>query len=367
MSLRNPYRVLVALLVLVLAPLAGAQPKNVILLIGDGMGTGHVQAASWYAYGREGALFMEKLPAKAEVSTTPADGRSIPDSASGGTALATGVKVNPGVLSQAGGKDLPTILEKYAADGKSTGLVTSESLGGATPAAFSAHTPSRKNYAEIYRSYYEKNRPNLLLGGGWQQPEEDATKAGYKIVRTRAELFAVDPAKTSHVAGRFSPASMPVEFDYRIRADGRYDRIPHLSEMAAASLEFLASNDKGFFLMIEGGLIDHAAHRNDLVRTIYETLEFDTTVREVLRWAAGRNDTLVIVTADHETGGLAVTKGGRAGELPEVTWSTGGHTKSRLPLYAWGVGAEKFTGQIENTDVPNTILKLSIRRSSGSI
>ena len=103
----------------------------------------------------------------------------------------------------------------------------------------------------------------------------------------------------------------------------------------------LDDDPDGFFLMVEGGRIDHACHANDLIRSIYETIEFSNSVQTVIDWAAGRNDTLILVTADHETGGLTVLTNNGAGVLPTVTWSgTGGHTAAKVPVYAWGVNAE---------------------------
>ncbi len=342
-----------------------AAPRNVVLLIGDGMGFPHVRAASLFAYGEEGRLFMEQLPVHGTLATHPADGKSVPDSANTGTALATGHKVQPGILSvlpaRGKGEDrreeqiLETILERFAKAGKSTGLVSSESIGGATPAAFSAHVRSRKMYDEIYRWHYERTRPNLLWGGGWQQPVEDARAAGYRIITTRAEMLSLDPAKDTHVAGRFSPSDMPYEYDYMLRIDPRYDRVPHLSEMAAAAVRYLAGNGQGFFLMIEGGTLDHAAHKNDLERTVFEVLEFDNAAKEVMRWAVERTDTLVVVTSDHECGGLKVNAGRGRGEMPEAAFTTGGHTRDDVPLYAWGVGAEALEGKLDNTDVPKRI------------
>ncbi len=350
-----------AALAVAFASPAAAEPRNVVLLIGDGMGFEHVRAAGLFAYGEEGQLFMEQLPATGRVTTHPAGGKAVPDSASAGTALAAGVKVSTGVVATrypGDGEPLETILESYQKAGRRTGLVSSESIGGATPASFAAHTRSRKMYPEIYRWYYEKTRPNLMFGGGWQQPVEDAKRAGYHIIRTRREMEALDPARTPFVVGRFSPSDMPYEYDYTLRIDPRYDRVPHLSEMALAAVRFLDAPGKGFFLMVEGGSLDHAAHQHDIRRVIFETLEFDNAVKEVVRWAIDRNDTLVVVTADHECGGLKLEEPAGRGEWPEVSWSTPGHTRKDVPIYAWGVGAEKFAGALDNTDVPKRILEL---------
>jgi alkaline phosphatase len=110
--------------------------------------------------------------------------------------------------------------------------------------------------------------------------------------------------------------------------------------------------------MVEGGRIDHASHKNHLPNTVLETLEFDNAVKEVMRWAAGRDDTLVLITADHECGGLQVVKHQGLGKFPQVTWASVGHTKAPVPVFAWGVGADQFSGRIDNTDVPGKVLGL---------
>jgi len=352
----------VAVLLWVLAGVAEAAPRHVILLIGDGMGFEHLKAASLFAYGEEGRLLMQQLPVSGECTTDPAEAARVPDSACTATSLATGEKVAVGVISvrlPGDGEDLPTILEKLAEEGRRTGLVTTARMGDATPAAFAAHTRSRKLFEEIFDDYFQRTRPNLILGGAWRLPEGAPQQAGYTLVTSRAELDALLAGETpEHVCGPFCPANFPFEWEYANRIDHRYDRVPHLSEMARAALAILAQGEKGFFLMVEGARIDHASHANHIRNAVVETLEFDNAVEEVLRWAAGRDDTLVLVTADHECGGLTVVEPRGLGEMPEVTWATGGHTKAPVPFFAWGVGADRFAGKLDNTDVPGRILEL---------
>ena len=358
------FTVMTVVLLCFLAASALAAPRNVVLMIGDGMGFEHLKAASLYAYGAEGRLFMQQLPVNGRCTTDPAGGRAVPDSANTGTALATGVKVYPGVISvriPGDGRDLPTLLEKFAAQGKRTGLVTTVGMGDATPAAFAAHSKSRKLYDEIYDDYFSRSRPDLIFGGAWRLPAGAAEKAGYTIVRDRSELRDLDVRKAKRVLGPFCPANFPYEWEHAQRIDTRYDQVPHLSEMTVASLKFLDQSDQGFFLMVEGGRIDHSSHKNHLQNMVLETLEFDNAVKEVMRWAAGRDDALVLVTADHECGGLKVVKHRGLGKFPEATWASVGHTKAPVPVFAWGVGAEKFAGEIDNTDVPGKIIELPER------
>ncbi|MBU4459011.1 MAG: alkaline phosphatase [Verrucomicrobia bacterium] len=351
---------------------AGAtQPANVIVMIGDGMGPEHVRAASFFAHGREGGLCMESLPHRAVVVTCPAytvpSGTNpaaatpkVTDSAAAGTAIATGRKVYNSVLSVAlpgDGKPIPTALENAAAAGKKTGLVTTAHLTDATPSAFGAHVKSRKMAKEIALDYLERSRPNLLLGGPDKDKKVSLTvkgggAAGYKVVTDRNGLQALLADPPDHILGLFGEGGpMGYEFDHATTTRKEYDRIPHLPEMTKAALDILARSPKGFFLMVEGACIDKASHPNQLERAVYETVEFDKAVRVVVEWASKREDTLVLVTADHETGGLKVVEGKAAGTMPAVTWSTLKHTGAHVPLFGMGPGSEKIAGTLDNTDV----------------
>ena len=348
-----------------------APPANVILMIGDGMGPDHVRAASFFAQGKEGALFMESLPHHAKVTTcsfyaiptnaNPATiAPKVTDSAAAGTAIATGRKVYNGVLSVAlpgDGAPLQTVLESAKAAGKKTGLVTTAHLTDATPSAFGAHEKARSMAKEIARDYLDKSRPNLLLGGPDKSKSvaltvDGGTAAGYKVVTDRTGLQALLADPPDHILGIFGAGGpMCYEFDHATTTRKEYDRIPHLSEMAKAALEILSKSEKGFFLMVEGACIDKASHGNHIERAVYETVEFDRAVRAVVEWAAKRDDTLVLVTADHETGGLKVTEGKAAGTIPTVSWSSKGHTSTDVPLWGMGPGSEKIAGLLDNTDV----------------
>lgn len=332
-----------------------SRPRNVILLIGDGMGPEQVKAASLFAHGADGKLFMQSLPKQATVATHPAAGPSvITDSAAAATAMATGRKVDGNVLSVAlpgDGKPLKTALEYAQEAGQRTGLVTTTTVTNATPAAFTSHVSHRSQVAQIAEMIYQI-RPNVLLGGGGAgQDPESARKAGYVTVTDRAGMASLDPASSPYVCGMFGRADLPYESLYAKGATRAYDTLPHLSEMAASALKLLEGSESGFFLMIEGGIIDHAGHANDLEASIMETLEFDRSVKVVMDWARGRDDTLVLVTADHETGGLTVVDSPGKGSLPTVTWSTKNHTGIRVPAFAWGTGSTQVTGDLDNTDI----------------
>ena len=326
-------------------------PKNVIFCIGDGMGFEKVKAAGMYAHGEPGTLPFEAFPYQGEVTTHSADS-SMTDSAAAATALATGFKVNNGVLSTAlpgDGRELYTLLEFFRDQGKSTGLVSTTFLTHATPAAFGAHNLSRSNLKEIADNYLNYTRPNVLFGGGGNGMSTKAAEAAnYTLVTDRHSLLTLDMKNLSHVSGQFGDTNLPYEYD------GLGD-LPHLSEMAAAALDVLAQNRAGFFLMIEGGRIDHAGHSNDIERNVCETIEFSNTLRVVMDWSRARNDTLVIVTADHETGGLQVLENNGAGNFPTVSWSTEGHTSTNVPVYGWGPNSERIYGVMDNTDLFNVV------------
>ena len=325
---------------------ASASPTNVIFLIGDGMGFEQVKAAGIFANGAPGTLSFEQAPYSGEVTTYSANS-SVTDSAAAATAIATGVKVNNYVISQtAGGQPIQTVLEYFQDAGKSTGLVTTTYMTHATPAAFAAHEVDRNSYTAIGADYLQ-TRPDVLLGGGANgMSVSSAQAAGYSVVTNADGLAGVNAATTTMLSGQFGNTYLPYEYD-------GLGLLPHLSQMAAKALDVLDNDADGFFLMIEGGLIDQAGHARHLGRNVGETVEFANTVQTVLDWAAGRTDTLIIVTADHETGGLHVTgdpSTWQDGVLPAVTWSTTGHTGVNVPVYAWGPNAELVSGTINNTD-----------------
>lgn len=319
--------------------------RNVILCIGDGMGPEQVKAAHCYAGTN---LVFETFPYQSRLTTVNVDG-DVTDSAAAATALATGFKVYNGVISMAypgDGSELETLLEHFSKLDKSTGLVTTSYLTDATPAGFGAHEPSRENRAQIAADYLAQTRPNVLLGGGGDGLSETAARAaGYLLATNAASLIEIsDFSEGQHVAGLFGSGPMPYVYD------GLGD-LPTLPQMAQCALSFLSKDPDGFFLMVEGGRIDHACHANDLVRCVAETLAFDEAVRAATAWAAGRSDTLILVTADHETGGLSVLADNGPGVLPEVSWSSGGHTSTRVPVYATGVKAECVTALSDNTEL----------------
>ena len=331
---------------------AAAPPTNVIFFIGDGMGFEQVAAAGMYHAGAPGTLSFEAFPYRAQMTTHSAN-LPVTDSAASATAMATGRKVNNGVISMAlpgDGAELQTLLEIFRDQGMSTGLVTTTFMTHATPASFGAHEPSRDNYAEIASDYLYQTRPNVLFGGaGVGITAPDAVAAGYTVITDRSGMQSLDTESITRVSGQFGVGHLPYEYD-------GLGTLPHLSEMTATALAILDNDPDGFFLMVEGGRIDHAGHANDIVRNVLETLEFANAVQVAVDWASGRADTLILVTADHETGGLTVLQNNGMGVLPTVSWATTGHTGITVPVYAWGCNAPLVAGLMDNTDLLDVVL-----------
>jgi alkaline phosphatase len=266
--------------------------------------------------------------------------------------MATGNKVSNLVIAEAipargtyaYGDPFPTLLDIAKGQGKSTGLITSSYIADATPAAFAAHVPDRSQYANIANYEFSTTHVNVLMGATNGLPANVAQNAGYTVVQSLAELQAVNLNTTSYLSAQFSNGYG--YYPYEAQGVSPY---PHLSQMAAASLDMLDNDPDGFFLMVEGGSIDPASHANSTANTVPDVVEFSNTVQTVLNWAAGRTDTLVIVTADHECGGITAVQNNGRGVLPTITWTSTGHTGVNVPVYAWGVNGRMLTGTIQNT------------------
>ncbi|WP_235816530.1 alkaline phosphatase [Bacillus massilinigeriensis] len=284
------------------------KPKNVIFMIGDGMGFGQMEIARLFEYGKTGKLFMETLPNVAFVHTNSAN-QFVTDSAAGGTALATGHKTNNEMIGiKPNQQVVDSILDKFKEDGKKVGVITTSSITDATPASFTASIANRwTNQNEIAAQQLE-NRVDVLLGGGANKfkrtkaGEKDLIpafkKEGYTYVTDKSELAA---AKGEKLLGLFNPIHM----NFKIDRDEYKSKEPSLTEMTQKALEFLNQDSPGFFLMVEGARIDHASHSADFTSIWKETIEFDHAVKFAVNWAKKNGDTLVIVTADHETMGIS--------------------------------------------------------------
>jgi len=313
-------------------PLGAAQAptvQNVILFIGDGMGPVQVEVARQAAKLQGQKLNVDRFLVTGEVLTSSAN-QDVTDSAAAATALATGQRTNNGMIAVTPeGARLTTILEWCRDHGRATGLVTTDSLTGATPAAFAAHAQSRRELANLSDQIIAA-RVDVLLGGGesafrpksfpgsMRSDERDlvaeAQRDGYTLVSTRSELGRVHAPR---VLGLFAPWTMAFAIDRRATVPTQ----PSLTEMTRAALRLLSADRRGFFLMVEGGKIDPACHWNDGAAMVPELLDFDRAVGLGLDFARTRKDTLVVVTADHETGGLRITDPRHLSALLKVTAS----------------------------------------------
>ncbi len=337
--------------------------RNVIFLIGDGMGLSQVTLARLKAVGLDGKLHLQRMPVNGTIRTHSAN-NLVTDSAAAGTALACGVKTDNGMIGMTPDhKQYRTILEAAQAKGMATGLVVTSAITHATPASFAAHVESRGDETTIAEQLLA-NRVDVLFGGGKEfflpqsEPGSDrkddkdliaaARQAGYRLVETSEQLGAVD--------------ALPVLGLFGLKALMTAPPAPSLAALTEKAIDLLRDTRKGwfikkrgFFLMVEGSQIDWACHDNDAVHCVWETLCFDEAVKAALDFALADGRTLVIVTADHETGGLTIPGGRIDGSNIRVRWSTSGHSGSPVPVYAFGPKAELFAGVYDNTELPKKI------------
>ena len=327
--------------------------NSVIFLIGDGMGIAQITAARINFYGADGRLNMEKMPVTGFMNTHAVN-KLVTDSAASATAMATGYKTYNGRISMTPeGKKALTILEACMRRGKSTGLIATSRITHATPACFGTHVIHRNIESEIAIQLVE-SKINIILGGGrdyfipssfrggkrWDKRNliEEATQKGYTFVGNREEFFAAD---NDYILGLFQLEALTTR-----------DPEPTLAEMTEKEIKILSRNKNGFFLMVEGSQIDWECHDNDTNGFLRQMKLFDEAVKVGLSYALKDKKTLVIVTGDHETGGLAITSGDLKGKFLKVDWISTHHTGVPLPVFAFGPFAERFTGLHDNTDIP---------------
>lgn len=317
--------------------------KNIIFMIGDGMGVAQVHAAMEKA---EEMLNMEKAEYTG-LCTTHSLTQKITDSAAGGTAMATGKKTKNGIIGQdTTGQALQTILEYAESKGLATGLISTSAITHATPASFIAHQPSR-NMAEAIAADFLKTDIEVFIGGGYDHfaNREDGANLvdsliakGYKVDTT---LEAVMSSGAYRLAGLIAPEHLPSMIN------GRGDMLPRATEKA---LEILSKNDKGFFLMVEGSQIDWGGHANDIDYVLTETYDFDKAIGVALGFAKNNPGTLIVVSSDHETGGLTIPAEEGSYNQTIANFSTGGHSAVMVPVFSFGPGAGHFSGILDNTD-----------------
>lgn len=287
-------------------------PENVIVMVGDGMGMGQMEIASMLEYGKEGELFMESLEHTGMISTYSAD-NNVTDSAAAGTAIATGTKTNNGSIGvDEDGNEVDSILDQYQDDGKKVGVISNNTVTDATPASFTASAADRGSEEDIAEQQYEEEYDVLLGGGGEffgadeEESEDrlvdDFQESGYEYATTEEELE--EAGTPDKLLGLFNDSYM----NYKTDKDNVDSEEPSLQAMTETGLDVLSQEDDGFFMMVEGARIDHAAHAADATGVWQEMIEFDQTVEQVVTWAEDRDDTLVVVLSDHETLGMSATE-----------------------------------------------------------
>ncbi len=360
--------------------------KNIIFMVPDGLGLSNVTAARIFKSGPGGdSLYLETLP-QIGYQRTHSRNSTVTDSAAAAAAWACGEKFNNNEISCHDNdgdkicdvKGSPvTILELAKQLGKATGLVATSTISHATPAVWAAHVHHRNCETEIARQYIEVTGVDIILGGGIGSNQtgknceqylgqnkdaviSSAISNGYEYVVTKSELKAAVSAGKNKILGLFAPSGKTPE-TYRVDPLAYIWNAeePTLPEMTAAALDILEEDKDGFFLMVEGSQIDWANHDNNIIYQIGETLAFDEAVGFVLDWIntnpSRKNNTLLIIAADHDCGGFAVNGPyGRlsiAGDIVEAGWTSQDHTAGDTIIWSQGPGSQYLGKAIDNTDL----------------
>lgn len=378
-------------------PAPADAPRNVILMVADGAGFQHVDAANLWSHGRRGCQPYERFPVRTAVDTHHADAPPYDpeafwtslevalerptDSAAAATALGCGVKTEIRMLGVTpDGAAAPSFLELAHRRGLATGVVSTVLFSHATPAGLLVHHPDRNDYQEIARRILRDGFADVVMGAGhplydhharpdstpdyrfvggvetWDLLRRADAPLGWTVIETREDFrgLAHGPAP-ARVLGlprvrETLQQQRPGDPHAEPFAEPLREGIPTLTEMSLAALNVLGADPDGFALMIEGGAVDWAAHEHQIGRMVEEMIDFNRAVAAVIDWIeshGGWDETLLIVTADHETGYLhapglrshAPLPSRGPGTLPEAAWSTDGHSNSLVPLYARGAGA----------------------------
>lgn len=401
-----------------------AGPKNIIVLIGDGMGYNHIDATSLYQHGTTykqvavdpaagtvehvpgiASQVFESFPVQVAMSTHSANGRAAydptkawadftwiaegaTDSAAAGTALATGVKTNNGILGiDPAGNSVKNVAERAAELDKATGVVTSVPFNHATPAAWGAHNASRNDSTGIstemidgpldvimgagHPGFDDDHQPrdpdySLISEGDLQRLQDGQTSRTFVEDRADFEALATAEDAPTQVFGLAQVANTlqqgrSGESEGQLPFAVEQNDVPSLETMTQGALNVLEQDEEGLFLMVEGGAIDWTGHANETTRNIEETVDFNAAVETVVEWVeteSSWDETLVIVTADHETGYLDGSASdptwspitGAKGQLPDQKWFSGNHTNQLVPLYAKGAGSDLLGSYAVGTD-----------------
>ena len=328
----------------------GKKVKNIIFMIGDGMGLEQLSTA-WIVNNRH--LNITDNFSNIGIQWTYSASKLVTDSAAAGTALATGSKTRNGAIAvNTDNEPLETLHEYAKSKGKKIGTSVVCRVSDATPAVFSTHYPTRDSLYNITAQFLD-SKIDFLFGGGlyWWENRPDgrdliaeAEAKGYTFVKDVESLKAVENGPVIAITAE---TELPPALD----------RGTDHQESVKKALELLDNKD-GFFLMIEGSCIDDWCHANKVGYAVEEILDFDRTVGLVLEWAAKDGETLVVVTADHSTGAMTLCGGKVEEQRVAVNFANTGHNGVALPVYAWGPRAEVFVGIYENAELSNIIKSL---------
>ncbi len=332
----------------------GPQARNIILLIGDGMGLSQISGSM---YNRKGDFVFDRFK-KIGLHKCHSSDNLVTDSAAGATAFASGVKTFNGALGvDENSRIAKTLIEEAEEKGMATGMVVTSSIVHATPASFFAHVDDRNKYEEI-ASFFMETDIDLIIGGGKAYFDRrkdnrnlmaELKEKGYVVSdyfeTPFEETTMIYKKNFAYFTADTEPLSVSQGRDYLISASSR--AISYLDRKAK----------DGFFIMIEGAQIDWGGHARHAGYVLSELAEFEEVIGNALDFAEKDGNTLVLVTADHETGGFAINPGSTMGDL-KIEFTTNGHTASMIPVFAYGPGAEEFTGIYENTEIYHKIRKV---------
>ena len=324
--------------------------KNVILLIGDGMGLAQASAGM---YANHNTLTIFNLKNIGLIKTFSLSD-FITDSAASGTAYATGEKTKNGCIGvDSLGNKLPNMTEILSPLGYATGIVTTDKITGATPSAFYAHQIKRNMTKEIFEDLVN-TKALFIAGSNVKDFEKNNTekldalkKKNFKVLHDYKNLpLSMEAEKIALICD---------EMNAKFISEGRDPN--YLKETTAQAIKFLSNKSKkGFFLMVEGAQIDWASHNNVIENVVREVLDFDKAVEEALKFADKNGETLVIITADHETGGMSLSNGNIEKGYIKAHFATSGHSPIIVPVYAYGPQAQLFRGVQDNTEIFSKIL-----------
>ena len=318
--------------------------KNIIYLIGDGMGLTSV-SMMLIENNYERTIFDQADNIALQKSYS-LDNR-VTDSAASGTALATGHKTNNTMLGQLpDGTNVESLMDIASAKGKATGLVVTTYIQHATPGAFFAHVPSRNHYTTISEQLLASDI-DIAIGGGMAFYEERYGNRDNALEAIAASGFTLKESLDSEVTGeRVLALLAPYEIE---------NRAGYLAKATAEAIDHLDNCEEGFVLMVEGSIIDGMGHANDAKAQQQEMRDFMGAIEVAVEYAKAHPETLVVVTADHGTGGLTIISGNADFTLSEqgveYHWATKGHSGELVPIYLYGAGAELINGIMENADL----------------